>query len=170
MKTLIFGPSGSGKTYITKELRKFNVNSIDADLVTGLCSWFDKNGNKVTYQENADKEWLNNHSFLWDKNFLKQYLIKNPNTILLGVSENIFDMFDLFDKVYYLDISENKQDERLRHKSRDNPMGSTEYQRKNAIIWGQTLKQKARELGIKFIDATQTPEEIYKKIYTENNH
>lgn len=43
-------------------------------------------------------------------------------------------------------------------------MGNTEYQRQNAIDWGHELQNKAKSLGIEFIDATQTQEEIYKRL------
>lgn len=76
-------------------------------------------------------------------------------------------MFDLFDKVYYLDVPDEIQDERLQHESRENPMGNTEYQRKNAIDWGHGLRDKARDLGIEFIDASKTPEEIRKQLDTK---
>lgn len=71
MKVLIFGPSGAGKTYLSKELKKLGLNSVDADLIGPLSSWFDGNDNKVDYQERADKEWLDDHSFRWDKDYLK---------------------------------------------------------------------------------------------------
>lgn len=163
MKVLIFGPSGAGKTFLSKELKRLGLNSVDADLIGPLSSWFYGN-KKVEYKENADKEWLDNHSFLWDKDYLKQYLAENPNVYLLGASGNVFEMFDLFDKVYYLNVPDEVQDERLQHQSRENPMGNTEYQRKNAIEWGHSLRDKAKLFGIEFIDATNSPEEIYQQL------
>lgn len=164
MKVLIIGPSGSGKTYLANELRKLGLNSIDADSIKGLHSWYDSNGNKVEFPKNAGKEFLDTHPFLWDRNFLISYLKGNPNIYLLGASGNVFEMIDLFDKVYYLDIPAKVIDERLQHKSRENPMGKTEYQRQNAIKWAEELKKKARELGLEFIDGTKSPEEIYHEI------
>lgn len=43
-------------------------------------------------------------TFRWDRDYLKQYLIENPNIYLLGSSGNVFEMFDLFDKVYFLNV------------------------------------------------------------------
>jgi adenylate kinase family enzyme len=70
MKVLIFGPSGAGKTYLSKALKKLGINSVDADLIGPLRSWF-YGDDKVEYQENADKDWLDNHSFRWDRDYLK---------------------------------------------------------------------------------------------------
>jgi dephospho-CoA kinase len=163
MKVLIVGPSGAGKTYLSNELKKLGLNSVDADIIGPLSSWF-YGDEKVKYQENADKEWLDNHSFLWDKDYLKHYLNENPDIHLLGASGNVFEMLDLFDKVYYLNVPDEVQDERLQHETRENPMGNTEYQRKNAIEWGHELRDKAKDLGIEFIDATSSPEEIYRQL------
>ena len=164
MKVLILGPSGSGKTYISSKLRKQGINAVDTDKINGLSSYYDGAGNKVAYKENADEEFLNNHSFLWDRKFMEDYLSKNPDIYLFGVSGNIFDMLDLFDKVYFLKVDPEIQKERLIHQSRENPMGQTDYQRENAVRWGQQLEQKAKTLGIEFIDATLSPEEIFKRI------
>lgn len=164
MKVLVFGPSGSGKTYVSSELRKLGVNAIDADTIEELSSWYDGAGNKIKYPEDADQIFLDNHSFLWDREFLKDYLNKNPNIYLFGASGNIFHMLDLFDKVYFLKIDPEIQKERLTHESRENPMGNTEYQRENAVIWSQELEEKARKLNISFIKATLTPKEIIEII------
>lgn len=160
MKVLIFGPSGSGKTYLSSEFKKLGVNAVDADKIDDLSSWYDGAGDKVPYKADADEDFLNNHSFLWDKKFLENYLSKNPNVYLFGVSGNIFEMLNLFDKVYFLKVEPDLQKERLLHESRENPMGSTEYQRENAVNWGQQLEQQAKSLGIIFINATLKPKEI----------
>ncbi len=164
MKVLVFGPSGSGKTYISSNLRNLGINAVDADKIEDLSSYYDGQGNKVECPDDAGKEFLDNHSFLWDRKFLEDYLNKNPDIHLFGASGNIFEMLDLFDKVYFLKVNPDLQKERLLHESIENPMGNTEYQRENAVKWGQQLEQKAKTLDIKFIDATLSPEEILKLI------
>lgn len=161
MKVLIFGPSGAGKTYVSQELRKLGHNAQDADLIDNLSSWYDGNGNKVAYPEDADEEFLENHSFYWDKEFLKDFLKDKPDIYLFGLSGNIFDMMDLFDRVYFLKVDPEVQIKRLMYPSRLNPMGKTEYQRENAVRWGKQLEDKAKKLQIPFIDGSLTPEEIF---------
>lgn len=162
---LIIGPSGSGKTYVSARLRLKGINAPDGDLIEGLSDWFDDQGNKVECPADADKEFLDTHEFIWDKGFLKDYL-KNPNEVLylFGMSGNIFDMIDLFDKVYFLKASSELLVERLRHESRENPMGRTDYQLQNAINWGKEIEEKAFALGITMIDASLSPKEIFKII------
>ena len=155
MKILIFGPSGSGKTYLSSELRKLGINAVDADLVEGLSSWCDGAGKKIEYPRDADKEFLDNHSFLWYRDFL---------IYLFGASGNLFDTLNLFDKVYFLKVEPELQKERLIHESRENPMGQTEYQRENSVKWGLELEVKAKQLNIPFVDAALKPKEIYERM------
>src|SRR3989338_10385648 len=93
---LILGPSGAGKTYISASLRSKGINALDSDLIEGLSDWFDGNGNRVSYPTDADKEFLDNHEFLWNREFLKIFLESQKEIYLFGMSGNVFDMLDLF--------------------------------------------------------------------------
>lgn len=168
MNVLVFGPSGAGKTYVSTQLRAMNVHAVDADEIEGLSSWWDGAGNKVSYKEDADQEFLENHSFLWDRTFLEEYLHKNSGVIIFGAAGNVFDVIDLFDKAYFLKVQPEVQKKRLMHASRKNPMGNTEYQRENAVKWGRELEERAKKLNIPFVDATLSPQNILV-IITESN-
>lgn len=164
MKILVIGASGSGKTYVSSKLKELGVNAVDADLIDGLSGWYDGKGNEVKYPNDADQKFLDNHSFLWDREFLKNYLDKNPNIYLFGSSGNMFEVLDLFDKVYFLKVDSLLLKERLIHESRKNPMGRIEYQRENAVKWALEIERKAKNSGIEFIDATLSPEQIFELI------
>lgn len=167
-KVLIIGPSGSGKTHISAELRKRGINAVDADLIAGLSDWLDGNGNKVDYPKVANKEFLDNHEFLWDKEFLKEFLSKQKEIYLFGLAGNIFSVIDLFDRVYFLRVKPEILAKNLRHASRENPMGQTDYQLENALQYAKEIEDKANELGIKFIDTTnKSPEQIFIEISTD---
>ncbi len=167
-KILIIGPSGSGKTYISAELRKRGLNVIDADLIAGLSDWFDRDGNKVDYPKDADKQFLDNHEFLWDKEFLKEFCSKHKEIYLFGLAGNIFSVIELFNKVYFLKVDSQILAKNMRYASRENPMGRTDYQLENALRYAKEIENKANELGIEFIDATnKSPEQIFSKISTD---
>ena len=162
---LIIGPSGSGKTYISAMLRRQGTNAPDADLIGGLSGWFGAGERQVTYPENADKEFLDKHEFLWDRNFLSKFLQEQQNDVyLFGMSGNVFDMIDLFDKVYFLKTSPEILAQRLRHESRENPMGRTDFQLQNTLNWGKKIEEEAKKLNIEMIDANQTPKQIFSAI------
>lgn len=162
-KVLITGPSGSGKTYLTAYFNKQGKNSVDADEVEGLSGWY-YGDQKVEYPINADKEFLDNHSFLWDRSFLDNYLKQVDEIYFFGMSGNAFELSSLFDKLYFLKTSQETLAERLRHESRKNPMGKTDYQLKNALAWALKIEKKAQNLGFIMVDAGQSAEEIYKTI------
>lgn len=164
-KVLVIGPSGSGKSYFSSRLREQGVNAIDADLIEGLHGWYDGKGNPVSFPKDADKDFLDNHDFLWSRDYLSDYLDKQEKDVyIFGLSGNVFDMIDLFDDVYYLKVKPEVLEDRLTHDSRENPMGKTEYQRQVVIEYAEEMNKKTEELGLKMIDATLSPEEIYKLI------
>src|SRR5437868_11182506 len=103
MKVLILGPSGSGKTYVSHALQKLGINAFDDD-IEGLSAWYDKHGKKVPEPKSADEAFANQYSFLWSKKFLAKFLSQFSEIYLFGGSGNVFNMLDLFDKVYFLKV------------------------------------------------------------------
>lgn len=168
MKVLILGVPGSGKTYVSQKIAEKGVNALDADLIQGLSKWVDKEGNEVAFLENATKEWLDSHDFIWDKEYLREYLTKQDDIYIFGISSNVFNIFDLFDKVYYLSVPSEIIRQRLDNPERENPMGKTEEQ-KQAIIKDMEFNQKKTlDRGGQLLDGTKTPEEIYKIINSKS--
>lgn len=155
-KILIIGSPGSGKTYFSEKLRTLGLNALDGDMIKGLCKWVDKEGNNATFPDNASKEWLNSHQFIWDKVFLKKWLNQQKTVYLFGMSGNIFEMFDLFDKVYFLDLKEEELRKRLDSVDRKNPMGKTEEQKQSILKSHKRNREKALNHGAYLIKATTT--------------
>ncbi len=164
MKVLILGPSGSGKTYISHALQRLGISAFDDGDIKGLSAWYDKSGNKVAVPETADEALENHYSFLWSKRFLAKFLDKFSGTdvYIFGGSGNIFDMFSLFDQVYFLKITPELQKERLYSSSRENPM--MDRNENGLVVWGDWFEEQARKYDIPFVDASQTPEEIFAVI------
>jgi thymidylate kinase len=104
---------------------------------------------------------------LWDKEVLKNYLKTEDTIFILGLSGNVFKMVELFDKVYYLDVSDDILLTRLTHKSRENPMGKTKEQQNIIFSYKKYVEEKAKEYGAIFIDANQSAEEIIKRLTSE---
>ncbi len=164
-KVLIVGPSGSGKTFVSSALRKRGINAVDADSVVGLSGWFDGMGNKVNFPEDADKEFLDNHEFLWNLDFLRMYLDSQKEVFFFGLSGNVFDAISLFDRAYWLNVEPAVLRENLRHETRKNPMGKTEYQLNNVLKFAKDVQQKAKRLGLRVLNVTnKSAEEIFELI------
>jgi len=164
-KILITGVPYSGKSYVSAFLKKYGKNVIDTDNIKDLKKWFDKNGNIVDFPKDATKEWLDTHNFLWDKKILLSWIKKQKSTIyLFGLANNIFEVIDLFDKTYYLNISPKILKKRFTKNKRTNPMGKTKEQQMTILNDLDNFIQKSKEKGLIFIQADKTPERIFKII------
>jgi len=162
MRVLVFGPSGSGKTYIASALRQKGIAAFDADKLKGLSAWYNKDGLKVPDPTSAEDAINNQYSFAWSKRYLITFLNRFPDVYIFGASGNVFKMFELFDKVYFLKVDTETQKKRLAGSPNRNP--NLDFKQNELIIWGQWLEQAAREHDIPFLDGTLHPSEIYSII------
>ncbi len=158
------GPSGSGKSYLAKEFKKMGLNAFDADDLDGLHGWYNWEKKRVPFPHEADKEFLDNHEFLWDRKFLENFLSEQHDVFLFGNSGKISEMVDLFDKVYFLKVPEEIIIKRLDHESRENPMGKTDVQKQEALKWANVNEEEARNFGAKFINGSLFAKDIKRLI------
>ena len=129
MRILIIGSSGSGKTFLSEEFSKRGLNAFDADEIEGFHGWYNWKKEKVKFPHDAGPKFMDNHEFLWNRKVLQNFLNQYQNVFIFGMSENILEMKDLFDKVYYLRVPDKVLLKRLDHPARKNPMGKTDYQK-----------------------------------------
>lgn len=161
MKILVTGPSGSGKTYLNEKFKQMGINAFDSDLIQNLDSWYYRE-EKVPTPENIDKQFLDNHSFLWDRKVLEEFLKSQADVIIFGMSGNAFEMIDLFDKVYFLKVPPEVLEQRVQHETRENPMGKTAEQREAVVGWAKEIENEAKKLDLEFIDGTLPSIELFK--------
>ena len=121
MKVLVIGPSGSGKSYMADALQAKGINAFDDEDIDGLSSWYNQQRQKIAPPKTADEAFANHYSFLWGKAFLADFLNRHDEIYIFGGSGNVTDVFDLFDKVYFLKIAPELQRERLRSPLRKTP-------------------------------------------------
>jgi adenylate kinase family enzyme len=159
MKVLIFGPSGSGKTFISNTLKNSGVNAFDDGDIKDLSAWYDKNGNKVAEPKTANEALGNYYSFIWSKRILAEFLNKYSDVYIFGGSGNIFTMFDLFDKIYFLKVEPQIQKERILNSSQRN--SQMDINEDGLVIWGGWLEEAAKKDNVPFIDASLTPKQIF---------
>lgn len=162
MKVLVFGSSGSGKSFVSQALRDEGINAWDADEVEGLASWYDAQGIRVPPPSSAREAMDQNFRFLWDKAFLARILNLHSNLYLFGGSGNLFDVVDLFDRVYYLTIDPVIQMERLRARAQSGSGLVTIDDM--PVLWGQWLEKEAIKRNIPTIDGSWTPKIIWEII------
>ena len=162
MKVLIFGPSGSGKTYISHALRDSGIHAYDADDIMGLSAWYNQYGQKVVAPKTAAEAMDNHYSFLWSKKFLSGFLNRFSEVYIFGGAGNIWNMFEYFDKVYFLQVDFETQKKRIQHATSRNSL--LDFNEQDLVIWGEWFEQEAKKREIPFIDATLSPKEIFEII------
>lgn len=168
-RILITGPPGSGKTYVSSKLQENGINAVDADKVPNLGRWVDKKGKEVEFRKDADRTWLSEHDYIWDKKVLEEYLLYGGENdmLFLGISANVYDLLDLFDLKFFLKPTSKLLRKRFSEPSRKNPMGRTKDQL-NAIVESIKYHTKvAKKLGFLAVDASRSPNEIYEEIHTK---
>jgi len=159
MKVLIFGPSGSGKTFVSHALKNAGINAFDDGDIKDLSAWYDRHGNQVAEPRTADEAFENHYSFLWSKRILAKFLSRYTDAYVFGGSGNIFDMFDLFDKICFLKVEPQIQKERILNSSQRNPL--MDINENGLVIWGAWLEEEAKKHHVHFIDASLTPKQIF---------
>ena len=171
MKTiLVFGPPGSGKSYLSNAWRKMGIHTVDGDAMgPSVCRWVREDGTEDPFPEelkDADVEWFNTHTFLWDRDALGTFLAEQEPLVVLGVSDNVFDVLDLFDQVYYLRVPHAVARERLVSTTRQafTAFGQHEEQREALEQTIHELDQKAKTQGIEQLDAVLSPTEQLEHI------
>ncbi len=74
-------------------------------------------------------------------------------------------MIDLFDRVCFLKVEPRVLAKNLRHASRENSMGKTDYQLENALRYAEEIEKKAGGSSVGFIDvANKSAEQIFEEI------
>ena len=124
MKTYITGISGTGKTTLANALHEKGFKTISIDETPGLCSWVNrKDGSKVHHEAVVDKEFINAHKWVCDKEHLRNLITDNEDVYVCGVSENQDEYLDLFDRVILLQCEPEVFLQRLLDRTNDNPFG-----------------------------------------------
>ena len=160
MKVLVLGPSGSGKTYIAHALNKEGINTFDADEIKDLSAWY-KDGKKVAAPVTAKEATDNHYAFLWSREFLEDFLVQFKDVYIFGGSGNVFNIIDLFDKVFFLKIDPLTQKKRLLI-SRKNSV--VDFNDDELVIWGAWFEQEVKKRKIAIVDAALSPNEIFNII------
>lgn len=167
---LITGPAGSGKSYLSKKWKEAGVKTIDGDAMgTQVCRWINQKGEEVSFPtdiKDANVEWFNSHTFFWDPKELRNFLKENGPIIVLGTSDNVFDVIDIFDKVYYLKVPYGVTKERLTSSERQEFTAFGQHMEQIVALEKMifTSDQKAEELHLDTLDATLSADEILQQI------
>ena len=167
-RLLITGASGSGKTTLCRFFRERGVNAVDGDDVRGLGGPVDLQGRPLRRITSEQWRQIQDWRFYWNPAVLTRFLDRNPNVVLFGACDNMFDLdlAPLFDRRIFLRASWSVIRARLNGPSRDNDWGrdaqpaQREWVRKAVREW--PLAAKAR--GFEFISAELSPARLFRQV------
>jgi len=167
-RILITGASGSGKSTLCRFFRGRGVNALDGDEVRGLGSSVDLQGRPLPRITKEQWGRIENWRFFWDEAVLRRFLARNPNVVLFGASDNMFDLdlAHLFDRRIYLRARWSVIRARLNDPNRDNDWGrddqpaQREWVRKATREWPVS----AKACGFEFINAELSPARIFRQV------
>jgi AAA domain len=167
-RILITGPSGSGKSTLAHYFRERGVIAVDGDEVRGLGGPVDLDGRPLRHITKEQWRDIADWRHFWNESVLKRFLAPNPNVVLFGASDNLFDL-DLarvFDRRIYLRATWSVVRARLNSSTRDNDWGrdsqpaQRDWVRKANREW--PVRAKASEF--EFIDAEWSPARIFRQV------
>jgi adenylate kinase family enzyme len=160
---LITAVSGTGKSTVCKALHTKGYDAVDIESVDGLYELVNEKtgevipGNLEQISEGVD--WNCNKARL-EKLVESQ---KPELTFYCGGMSNTFDVWDAFDLVIMLTISDEATVKRLSARQ-TGEFGSTEANRDWVLSWKHSFEKRLLNAGAVPVNAEGTPQEIAKLI------
>jgi Dephospho-CoA kinase len=167
-RILITGPSGSGKSTLCRFFRDRGVNAVDADEIRGLGGPVDLRGRPLRRITKDQWRRIEDWRHFWNEADLKGFLTRNPNVVLFGASDNMFDLDlgHLFDRRFYLQSTWSVIRARLNSPTRDNDWGRDSQPAQRDWVRRATREWpvRAKASGFEFIDAELPPARIFRQV------
>ena len=163
-RILVTGPSASGKSTLARFFREHGENAVDGDEVRGLGRAVDLEGRHLRRITKEQWRRIEDWRFSWHEPTLKRFLTRNPNVVLFGASDNLFDLDldHLFDRLIFLQVAWSVLRSRLNSPTRDNDWGRDSQPAQREWVRRATREWPARAKagGFEFVDATLSPAKI----------
>ncbi len=167
-RILVTGPSASGKSTLVRYLRERGVNAVDGDDVRGLGRAVDLEGHHLRRITKERWRRIDDWQFFWHAPTLRRFLARNPNVVLLGAADNMFELnlAPLFDRRIFLRATWSVIRARLDSPTRDNDWGrdSQPAQRNWVRRAVREWPVKARARGFEFLSAELSPARIFRRL------
>lgn len=167
----ITGSAGSGKSTVRKELVRRGYTAYDVD-EDKLKAWYNKHTNELAEHQKPwdesldDSEWRQNYWLKVERHRIEEIASiakSNPKPVFVtGVNPNDNEIWDLFDKVIHLSVSNETLDHRLEH--RTSKYGKHPDDRENILKWNKTIDKINEGYGAVIVNAEQPLDRIVDDI------
>ena len=164
----ITGPCGSGKSTVGRVLQQRGFRVIETDFEDRLSAWFNNDtAERVTDMpaQPYTKEWVNAHSWLWDKSRMLELLgsVGIEPVFFCGGAFNEQEFFDSFELRFGLCTSNDALVERLQVREPQRWMnGSVELQKQ--LEWNDQFINCCQKTGAIKINSSVQPDIVADSI------
>ena len=128
----------------------------------------DLNGRRLSHVTHEQWERVEGWRFYWSETTLKRFLARNPNLVLFGASDNMFDLdlAPLFDRRVFLLAPWSVIRARLNRPTRDNDWGRDSQPRQREWVRNAVREWPARAhaRGFEVVDASLSPDSIFVRL------
>ena len=111
-KILITGRQGTGKTTVIKELQNRQFSAYNTDDMIDVTKLQDKVTGEVIAWPDGAVDW-SRYSWNWQKDALEELLQSDETVFVGGIVSNQTELYNLFDKIFVLTITEENVRQRL---------------------------------------------------------
>jgi dephospho-CoA kinase len=165
----VTGAPGSGKSTIQNELTKLGYIAYDIDDARfgGPINLKTGQSTIVPPIDQRKPEWFNQHEWRISRTAIEDLKkdAKNKPVYLCGTATTDHLVWDLFDKVLYLNISEQTLKYRIANR-KDNNFGKTKYELQLILRRHKQMVDNMKRLHATLIDAEQSLEKTVHDIVT----
>lgn len=165
MKYLVIGISGSGKSSVREILSERGYNSHEID---ELARWENDDGAPIQPPANPHKEMFEHNHWNVNKAELKDLLKTKDDIYVCGSPSNLNEIFDLFDRVFLLKISESTLRQRLSQR-KNNDFGKHPEELVAILSWHDGYQKNWFKHGAKVINAEQPTKDVVNEILKGSN-
>jgi hypothetical protein len=164
----VTGPSGSGKSTLCGMFGLRGIHAVDGDAIRGLGGPVGFEGRPLRRITHEQWRRIEDWRFHWDGAVLKRYLARNPNVVVFGASDNMFelDLAHLFDRRIFLRARWPVIRARLNDPERDNDWGRDEQPAQREWVRTATHEwiAKARADGFELVNAEGSPADVFREL------
>jgi broad-specificity NMP kinase len=160
---LVTAVSGTGKSTVCKALQELGCNSHDIESIEGLYGLVDeKTGHTIPGNLDQIREGID-----WNCNKTKLEALLgsavNEPTFYCGGMSNTEEVWDLFDSVIILTVSDETTVQRLSKRS-SGKFGSTKENRDWVLSWKYEMEKRWLRMGGVMVSAEHSPKKIAENI------
>lgn len=164
MKRAVFvtAVTGSGKSTVCKALQMMGHEAVDIEDIPGLFSLVhEETGQPMPHHDNSKLELVRKGDWNCNKKKL-EYLISNQTADIAfycGAASNYEEIWNLFDQVITLHVSDSTTLERLSSRKLGE-FGNSDEVRQWVLTWKAELEDKWLKAGATAVGAEESPERV----------